>query len=136
MIRKYYMVACYCIGILLCWFSVRYMVDGSVASVGPEDSTRTARYESVKVGRRHGHRLEMPLELLRAWGDMAHVVKGMCERQIGHSSLEREICLAGLKKRNCNHCITQNMGASVGVYSLLCSCIVFQLWMLLNWSII
>ena len=37
MIRKYYMVACYCIGILLCWFSVRYMVDGSVASVGPED---------------------------------------------------------------------------------------------------
>ena len=64
----------------------------------------------------------MPLELLRAWGDMAHVVKGMCERQIGHSSLEREICLAGLKKRNCNHCITQNMGASIGVYSLLCSC--------------
>ena len=98
MIRKYYMVACYCIGILLCWFSVRYMVDGSVASVGPEDSTRTARYESVKVGRSHGHRLEMPLELLRAWGDMAHVVKGMWERQIGHSSLEREICLAGLNK--------------------------------------
>jgi hypothetical protein len=53
---------------------------------------------------------------------MAHVVKGMCERQIGHSSLEREICLAGLNKRNCNHCVTQNMGAFVGVYSLLCSC--------------
>jgi hypothetical protein len=95
---------------------------GSVASVGPGDSTRTARYESVKVGRRHGHRLEMLLELLRAWGDMAHVVKGMCERQIGYSSLEREICLAGLNKGDCNDCVTQNMGASTRVYSLLCSC--------------
>jgi hypothetical protein len=64
------------------------------------DSIRTARYGSVKVGRRHGHRLEMPLKLLRAWGDTdtAHVVKGICERQIAHSSLEREICLVGVKQ--------------------------------------
>jgi hypothetical protein len=62
------------------------------------DSARIARYGSVKVGRRHGHRLEIPLELLRAWGDMTHVVKGICERQIAHSSLEREICLVGVKQ--------------------------------------
>ena len=64
------------------------------------DSARTARYGSVKVGRRHGHRLEMPLKLLRAWGDTdtAHVVKGICERQIAYSSLEREICLVGVKQ--------------------------------------
>jgi hypothetical protein len=41
----------------------------------------------------------MPLELLRAWGgDTGHVVKGICERQIAHSSLEREICLVGVKQ--------------------------------------
>ena len=62
------------------------------------DSARTTRYGSVKVGRRHGHRLEMPLELLRAWGDTTYVVKGICERPIAHSSLEREICLVGVKQ--------------------------------------
>jgi hypothetical protein len=49
---------------------------------------------------------------LRAWGDMAHVVKGMCERQTDHSSLEREFCLVGLNKTNVNHC---NMVVSTGV---------------------
>jgi hypothetical protein len=95
------LVYCCVVVVLGTWFS---------SLCGALGSTRTARYESVKVGRRHGHRLEMPLELLRAWGDMAHVVKGMCERRIGHSSLEREICLVGLNKRNCNHCINAEHG--------------------------
>jgi len=50
---------------------------------------------------------------------MAHVVKGMCERQTDHSLLEREICLVSLNKRNGNHCITHNMVVSTGVVSLL-----------------
>jgi CTP synthase (UTP-ammonia lyase) len=62
------------------------------------DSVRTARYGSVKVGRRHRHRIEIPLEILRAWGNTTHVVKGICERQIAHSSLETEICLVGVKQ--------------------------------------
>jgi hypothetical protein len=111
---------CCVVVVLGTWFS---------SLCGALDSTRTARYESVKVGRRHGgHRLEMPLELLRARGDMAHVVNGMCERQTGHSSLERE----RERERDLSCWVKQTVlqslykcrtwGFLTGVYSVLCSC--------------
>jgi hypothetical protein len=54
------------------------------------------------------------------------VVKGICERKIAHSSLEREICLVGVKQTELQSLyIRRTWGVSAEVYSVFV--IFFQL---------